>query len=67
MSFHYEPISNVDEEYIKNCSPLELLKGMHDNHRTTYDNHIFAQKDIHMARQFSGNWCIYNGQAGRKS
>ena len=52
MSFHYEPISNVDEEYIKNCSSLELLQGMHHSYRTTYNNHIFTQKDIHMSRQF---------------
>ena len=52
MSFHYEPITNVDGKYIKNCSSLELLQGMHDSYRTTYDNNIFAQNDIHMARQF---------------
>ena len=53
MIFQYEPISNVDEEYIKNCSPLKLLQVIHDSYCTTYNNHAFAQKYFHMARQFS--------------
>ena len=53
MIFQYEPISNVDEEYIKNCSPLKLLQVIHDSYCTTYNNHAFPQKYFHMARQFS--------------
>ena len=53
MIFQYEPISNVDEEYIKNCAPLKLLQVIHDSYCTTYNNHAFAQKYFHMARQFS--------------
>ena len=53
MIFQYEPISNVDEEYIKNCSPLKLLQVIPDSYCTTYNNHAFAQKYFHMARQFS--------------
>ena len=53
MSSYDKPISNVDEECIKNCSPLKLLQGIHDSYCTTYNNHAFAQKYFHMARQFS--------------
>ena len=28
----YEPISNVAENYINCCSPIELLQGKHDSY-----------------------------------
>ena len=54
MTSHYEPISNIDEEYVNSCSPVELLQGIHDSYRVKYDNCslIFAQKHFHKARQF---------------
>ena len=45
----YEPISNVAENYINCCSPIELLQGKHDSYHVKYDHHlIFTKKDYHM-------------------
>ena len=57
--FNYETISNIDEEYLNSYSPVELLKGLHDNYHVNYDERdlIFAQKDFKMARQFFV-WCV---------
>lgn len=52
MTLHYEPISNIDEEYLNSYSLVELLQGVHNSYHVNYDCHlIFAQKDFHMARQ----------------
>ena len=49
----YEPISNVDEDYLNSCSPIELLQGIHDSYHVKHGRHlIFAKKDYHMTRQF---------------
>ena len=49
----YETISNVDEDYLNSCSPIELLQGIHDSYHVRYGRHlIFAKKDYHMTRQF---------------
>ena len=49
----YEPISNVDEDYLNSCSRIELLQGIHDSYHVKYGRHlIFAEKDYHMTRQF---------------
>ena len=55
MTSRYEPISNIDEEYRNSCFPVELLQGIHNSYRVEYDNCslVFAQKDFHMAKQFS--------------
>ena len=51
MNSHYEPISNIDKEYLNSCSPVELLQGIHDIYHVNYDkcDLIFTQKDFHMA------------------
>ena len=36
MSVHYEPISDIDENYLNNCLPVELLQGVHDSCRVNY-------------------------------
>ena len=33
MSIHYEPITVIDEKYLRNCTPVELLQGIPDNYR----------------------------------
>ena len=49
----YEPISNVDEDYLNSCSPIELLQGIHDSYHVKYGRHlIFAKKYYPMTRQF---------------
>ena len=54
MIFHYEPIVNVDKEYLDSRSPIELLQGIYDSYHVSYDDRglIFVQKDFNMARQF---------------
>ena len=48
----YEPISNVDEDYLNSFSPIELLKGIYDSDHVKSDSHlIFAEEDYHMTRQ----------------
>ena len=48
----YEPIINVDEDYLNSCSPIELLQGIYDSDHVKYDRHlIFAEEDYHMTRQ----------------
>ena len=36
VTSHYEPISNIDEDYLNSCSPVELLQGIHNSYRRTY-------------------------------
>ena len=50
MRVHYEPISHVDENYLNNCSPVELLQGVPDSYRLNYKGMPFVEKDFHMAR-----------------
>ena len=52
MSIHYEPISNINGDYFNNCTPTELLQGVHDSYRVNYKGMSFAEKKFHMARQF---------------
>ena len=51
ITSHYEPISNIDEDYLNSCSPVELLQGIHNSYPHTYDNRnlFFTQKYFHMA------------------
>ena len=49
----YEPISNVAENYLNCCSPIEFLQGKHDSYHVKYDHHlIFTKKAYRMTRQF---------------
>ena len=46
MSIHYEPISNINEDYLNNCTPIELLQGVHDSYRVNYKGMSFAEKNF---------------------
>ena len=51
---HYQPISNIDEEYLNSWFSVQLLQGILDSYHVNYNDRrlIFAQKCFHMATQF---------------
>ena len=58
MSSYDKPISNVDEECIKNCSPLESLQGIHDSYHSYYDNAYLLKKIFIWLDNFLSDTCV---------
>ena len=44
MSIHYGPITVIDENYIRNCTLVELPQGIPDKYCLNYNGMPFVEK-----------------------
>ena len=61
MTTHYEPVSNIDEEYLNSLTTTESFQGVCDTYHVNYGRLPFAEMDYYMARQFFVRHVCKNG------